>query len=89
MGKSEDNRYYMVRGNWDPSARGFKELTHLNDETPKGMSDIMCMVSCGLKTAFFFFLVRIVSFYGFVQISERIAPDIVIANALFFFLSFF
>lgn len=38
MGKSEDNRYYMVRGNWEPSARGFKELTHLNEETPKGMS---------------------------------------------------
>ncbi|CAF1416598.1 unnamed protein product [Rotaria sp. Silwood1] len=36
MGKSDDNRYYMVRGNWDPSARGFKELIHLNEETPKG-----------------------------------------------------
>ena len=36
MGKSEDNRYYIVRGNWDPAARGFKELIHLNDETPKG-----------------------------------------------------
>ncbi|CAF1287473.1 unnamed protein product [Adineta steineri] len=36
MGKSEDNRYYMVRANWDPLARGFKELTHLNEETPKG-----------------------------------------------------
>ncbi|UJR10785.1 hypothetical protein I4U23_014972 [Adineta vaga] len=36
MGKSEDGRYYMVRGNWDPLARGFKELTHLNEETPKG-----------------------------------------------------
>ncbi|CAF1048306.1 unnamed protein product [Rotaria sordida] len=36
MGKSEDNRYYMVRGDWDPSARGFKELIHLNEETPKG-----------------------------------------------------
>ncbi|CAF3840973.1 unnamed protein product, partial [Rotaria magnacalcarata] len=35
MGKSEDNRYYMVHGNWDPSARGFKELIHLNEETPK------------------------------------------------------
>lgn len=38
MGKSDDNRYYIVRGGWDPSARGFKELTHLNDETPKGKS---------------------------------------------------
>lgn len=38
MGKSEDNRYYIVRGNWDPAARGFKELVHLNDETPKGFS---------------------------------------------------
>ena len=37
MGKSEDGRYYMVRGNWEPLARGFKELTHLNEETPKGM----------------------------------------------------
>jgi hypothetical protein len=36
MGKSEDNRYYIVRGNWEPLARGFKELTHLNEETPKG-----------------------------------------------------
>lgn len=36
MGKSEDNRYYVVRGNWDPLARGFKELIHLNEETPKG-----------------------------------------------------
>ncbi|CAF4268820.1 unnamed protein product, partial [Rotaria sp. Silwood2] len=36
MGKSEDNRYYIVRGNWDPLARGFTELTHLNEETPKG-----------------------------------------------------
>jgi len=36
MGKSEDNRYYIVRGNWDPIARGFKELIHLNEETPKG-----------------------------------------------------
>ncbi|CAF3420279.1 unnamed protein product [Rotaria socialis] len=36
MGKSEDNRYYMVHGNWDPSARGFNELIHLNEETPKG-----------------------------------------------------
>ncbi|CAF1574149.1 unnamed protein product, partial [Adineta ricciae] len=26
MGKSEDGRYYMVRGNWEPLARGFKEL---------------------------------------------------------------
>ncbi|CAF4522849.1 unnamed protein product, partial [Rotaria magnacalcarata] len=30
-------RYYMVHGNWDPSARGFKELIHLNEETPKGI----------------------------------------------------
>ena len=37
MGKSEDNRSYIVRGNWDPLARGFKELTHLNEETPKGI----------------------------------------------------
>ena len=37
MGKSEDSRYYIVRGNWDPLARGFKDLTHLNEETPKGM----------------------------------------------------
>ena len=42
MGKSDDNRYYIVRGGWDPSARGFKELTHLNDETPKGKSFITC-----------------------------------------------
>ena len=39
MGKSEDGRYYMVRGNWDPSSRGFKELIHLNEETPKGMKE--------------------------------------------------
>jgi len=38
MGKSEDNRCYIVRGNWEPLARGFKELTHLNEETPKGIS---------------------------------------------------
>lgn len=44
MGKSEDNRYYMVRGNWEPLARGFKELTHLNEETPKGLYafDLRC-----------------------------------------------
>jgi len=50
MGKSEDNRYYMVRGNWEPLARGFKELTHLNEETPKGMS-----YPIGLVCSFFLF----------------------------------
>ncbi|CAF0767342.1 unnamed protein product [Rotaria sp. Silwood1] len=36
MGKSEDNRYYIVRGYWNPLARCFKHLTYLNEETPKG-----------------------------------------------------
>ncbi|CAF3839038.1 unnamed protein product [Rotaria magnacalcarata] len=36
MGKSEDNRYYIVRGYWNPLARSFKHLTYLNEETPKG-----------------------------------------------------
>jgi hypothetical protein len=37
MGRSEDNRYYLVRGYWNPLARAFKDLTHLNEETPKGI----------------------------------------------------
>ncbi|CAF3473913.1 unnamed protein product [Rotaria socialis] len=36
MGKSDDNRYYIVRGYWNPLARSFKHLTYLNEETPKG-----------------------------------------------------
>jgi len=40
----------MVRGNWEPLARGFKELTHLNEETPKGMS-----YPIGLVCSFFLF----------------------------------
>jgi hypothetical protein len=36
MGKSEDNRYYIVRGYWNPLSRTFKDLTLLNEETPKG-----------------------------------------------------
>ena len=44
MGKSEDGRYYMVRGNWDPSSRGFKELIHLNEETPKGTKEVDSIV---------------------------------------------
>ena len=36
MSKSDENRQYTVRGNWDPLARGFRELIHLNEETPKG-----------------------------------------------------
>jgi hypothetical protein len=37
MGKSDDNRCYVARGYWNPLARAFKDLTHLNDETPKGI----------------------------------------------------
>jgi hypothetical protein len=36
MGKSDDNRSYIVRGYWNPLARAFKDLTLLNEETPKG-----------------------------------------------------
>ncbi|CAF0906762.1 unnamed protein product [Rotaria sordida] len=36
MGKSDDNRYYVVRGYWNPLSRAFKHLTYLNEETPKG-----------------------------------------------------
>lgn len=36
MGKSEDNRYYIVRGYWNPLSRAFKHLNYLNEETPKG-----------------------------------------------------
>jgi len=70
MGKSEDNRYYIVRGNWNPIARGFKELTHLNEETPKGMSSSFQPFMWIKKLLFFF------SFYGFVQISGRLPPAI-------------
>ena len=41
MGKSEDTRYYIVRGYWNPLARAFKDLTHLNEETPKGMHKLI------------------------------------------------
>ncbi|CAF0843427.1 unnamed protein product [Adineta steineri] len=36
MGKSDDNRSYGVRGYWNPLARAFKDLIHLNEETSKG-----------------------------------------------------
>lgn len=39
MGKTEDNRSYAVRGSWEPLSRGFRELTHLNEETPKGSNE--------------------------------------------------
>jgi hypothetical protein len=74
MGKSEDNRYYMVRGNWDPLARGFKELTHLNEETPKGMSNTRKPL-IGIRNCFFF-LFHFFSFYGFVQISGPLPPAV-------------
>ena len=35
MGKSEHNRYYIVRGYWNRSSRAFKHLNYLNEETPK------------------------------------------------------
>jgi hypothetical protein len=73
MGKSEDSRYYIVRGNWDPSSRGFKELVHLNEETPKGIFIFMS----GLEVTCFF--------YGFVQISKKTATCYVIENDFFFF----
>ena len=37
MGKSEDNRSYIVKASWNPLARNFQHLTYLNDETPKGI----------------------------------------------------
>lgn len=39
MEKSDDNRSYIVRGSWNPSARHFRDLTLLNEETPKGSFD--------------------------------------------------
>lgn len=35
MVKSDDQRY-TIRGHWNPLARNFKHLTHLNEETVKG-----------------------------------------------------
>lgn len=43
MGKSEDNRSYIVRGYWNPLARAFKDLTLLNEETPKGKLNILLL----------------------------------------------
>ena len=39
MEKSEDNRTYIVRGSWNPLGRHFRDLTLLNEETPKGSFD--------------------------------------------------
>ncbi|CAF1576783.1 unnamed protein product [Adineta ricciae] len=36
MGKGDDARSYVVRGYWNPLSRAFKDLIHLNEETPKG-----------------------------------------------------
>ncbi len=44
MGKSDDNRCYVARGYWNPLARAFKDLTHLNDETPKGTDNFTFLV---------------------------------------------
>ena len=38
MDKSEDNRSYMIKGSWNPSSRGVRDLTLLNEETPKGLT---------------------------------------------------
>jgi hypothetical protein len=43
MGKSDDNRSYIVRGYWNPLARAFKDLTLLNEETPKGKLNILLL----------------------------------------------
>ena len=37
MGKSEDNRSYIVKGHWDPLGRTINKLTYLNEETSKGI----------------------------------------------------
>jgi len=44
MGKSDDNRCYVARGYWNPLARAFKDLTHLNDETPKGIDKFTFLI---------------------------------------------
>ncbi len=52
MGISEDNRYYIVKGYWNPLARTFKDLSLLNEETPKGKFD------CYSSTLLFHLLFR-------------------------------
>ena len=66
MGKSEDGRYYMVRGSWDPSSRGFKELTHLNEETPKGTRDEDPIAFQGKLCPFLLSLAHACASFGFV-----------------------
>jgi hypothetical protein len=54
MGISEDNRYYIVKGYWNPLARTFKDLSLLNEETPKGKFDCCTSVSLTFQVLVYF-----------------------------------